>query len=200
VGAKGVWLLRQDGSLRLRYDTAIYGLEVRNDIIPFDNGAYYMEAGKSRRAGVELGLELGTPFGLSSRFAGTVSHNRYIDYVNQLGDFSGNESAGIPPLELAVGARYDAPVGLYADGEVEVRGEYFADDANTARVPAFGVVDLRLGLRHRWGATWLDGFVGVDNALDERWVSSVYINGVNGRFYEPGMERNYVFGLSVRGQ
>jgi iron complex outermembrane receptor protein len=62
VGAKGLRLLADDGKTYFRYDAAIYGLEVRHDIIPFNGGQYYMTAGKTRRAGVELGGELQTRY------------------------------------------------------------------------------------------------------------------------------------------
>lgn len=41
-------------------------------------------------------------------------------------------------------------------------------------------------------------FGTVENLLDARYVASVFINGVNGRFYEPGLERNFLVGLSLR--
>jgi iron complex outermembrane receptor protein len=201
VGAKGLKTLSDDGKTYLRYDTAVYGLEVRDDIIPYDGGAYYLTAGKSRRAGVELGGELQTRFGMHARLAASVSHNEYIDYVNDLGDFGGNESAGIPSFGLDARLGYTAPQGLYAEGVLHALGEYFADDANRAAVPAYGILNLTAGFQRSFASHFqLDLFGGVENILDERYVASVFINGVNGRFYEPGVERNYLFGISVRNQ
>jgi len=200
VGAKGIKLLTDDGKNLVRYDVALYGLEVRNDIIPFDGGAYYLTAGKSRRAGIELGSEVVTAAGISSRAACTLTHNEYVEYTNDLGTFDGNESAGLPNITFDFRARYDSRWGAYLESAVHARGSYFADDANLASVAPFGTWDATLGLKRAFGRTRLDAFAGVANLLDTPYVASVFINGTNGRYYEPGMERNALFGLSVRYQ
>ena len=182
----------------MRYDVALYGLEVRNDIIPFDGGAYYFTAGKSRRAGVELGSEVVTAAGISSRAACTLTHNEYIEYTNDLGTFDGNESAGLPNITFDFRARYDSRWGAYVESSAHSRGSYFADDANLARVAPFGTWDATFGLQRALGRARLDTFFGVANLLDTPYISSVFINGTNGRYYEPGMERNLLFGLSLR--
>jgi outer membrane receptor protein involved in Fe transport len=56
-----------------------------------------------------------------------------------------------------------------------------------------GSTDVRITIRG-FGA-----FFTVDNLSDENYVSSVFINGADGRYFEPGMERNYLFGLSIGG-
>jgi hypothetical protein len=38
----------------------------------------------------------------------------------------------------------------------------------------------------------------VANLLDAPYVASVFINGAAGRYFEPGMERNILVGLSLR--
>jgi outer membrane receptor protein involved in Fe transport len=198
VGAKGVRLLTTDGKNLLRYDVALYGLEVRNDIIPFDGGAYYMTAGKSRRAGIELGGEVVTAAGVSSRAACSLTHNEYVEYTNDFGTFDGNESAGLPNITFDFRGRYDSRWGAYLESAVHSRGSYFADDANTAHVAAFGTWDATVGLMRPLGRTRLDAFFSVANLLDTPYIASVFINGTNGRYYEPGMERNLHFGLSLR--
>jgi iron complex outermembrane receptor protein len=179
---------------------AAYGLEVRNDIIPWDGGAYYTTAGKSRRLGLELGSELKLASGLSGRVGCTLSNNKYLDYHNDLGTFDGNESAGIAPLVLDARARYDWAGGPYAEVGTHSLGRYYADDANAARVPAYGILNLTVGAKHLVGRGMLEGFLAVENVLDGKYVSSVFINGLDGRFYEPGMERNFLAGFSYRAQ
>jgi len=199
LGTKGTHVLRQDGKSYLRYDAALYGLEVHNDIIPYDGGAYYTTAGKSRRMGVEAGGELHLANGVYSRLACTVSRNRYVDYTNQLGTFDGNESAGISPLALDAKAGYEASIGAFAEATVHALGTYYANDANTHRVPAYGAADVTVGMRRTLSGGQLEGFVGCDNLFDEKYVASVFINGVNDRFIEPGMERSFRFGLRYYG-
>jgi iron complex outermembrane receptor protein len=199
VGTKGTQTLRTDGKSYLRYDVALYGLEVRNDIIPYDGGVYYTTAGNSRRMGIEAGGELHLANGMYSRLACSVSRNRYVDYTNLLGTFDDNRSAGISPFVLDAKAGYEARYGAFVEAAVHALGTYYADDANTNRVPAYGVADLMLGARRTLGGGQLEGFAGCDNLFDEKYVASVFINGAGGRFIEPGMARSFLFGLRYRG-
>jgi outer membrane receptor protein involved in Fe transport len=59
-------------------------------------------------------------------------------------------------------------------------------------------MNLTAGFQHAFRHAAVDVFGGVENLLDEKYVSSVYINGVNGRFFEGGMERNYLVGVALR--
>ena len=43
----------------------------------------------------------------------------------------------------------------------------------------------------------LHAFVGVENVTDETYVASVFINGINGQYYEPGLPRNVSAGLAL---
>jgi iron complex outermembrane receptor protein len=200
IGTKGLQPLRDHGKSYLRYDAALYGLYVYNDIIPQDAGVFYTTAGKSRRAGIELGGELRLANGLYSRLAFGVSHNEYLEYRNDLGVFDGNESAGIPPVVFDTKVGWEAPSGVFFEAGVHALGRYFADDANSADVAPYGIADLTVGGRRALGGGVLEGFAGVENLFDERYVASVFINGIGGRFFEPGMERTFLFGLHFRGR
>lgn len=199
VGTKGTQLLRDDGKSYVRYDAAVYALEIRNDIIPYDGGAYYTTAGKSRRYGLETGAELRLASGVYSRLACTFSHNRYVEYANDLGTFDDNESAGIAPIALDAKAGYETTFGAYVEAGVHSLGTYYANDANTHRVPAYGIADLTVGARHRLGPGQIEAFAVCDNLLDDQYVASVFINGTGDRFIEPGMERSFLFGLRYHG-
>ena len=87
---------------------------------------------------------------------------------------------------------------------MEHSGEYFADDANVVRVPAFTVfkisAELRdlLAARNGWGVR---GFVTVQNVTDSKYVGSAFLNPdlVAGApaVYEPGMPRMLIVSLTV---
>jgi iron complex outermembrane recepter protein len=74
-------------------------------------------------------------------------------------------------------------------------GAYFADDANSADVPAYGILNVALGAQRRIGGSVIEGFVSIENVFNERYVASVFINGVNGRYYEPGLARSGLVGI-----
>ncbi len=209
VGAKGNTHFGR-GFDTAGYDVALYTLEVHNEIIPWDNGAFYRTAGKSRRSGVELGLSAGTDYGLTGRVSLTATRNRYVDYVTGAPDSAGNlvtvrydnnESAGIPSTVLNASLRYQHPVGAFVEGGYHHVGAYFANDANTDRVPAYDLFDLTVGASRRIeGAAVAELFVSGRNLTDEKYAASAYVNGVNGRYLEPGMERNFLVGVKLRGE
>ncbi len=200
VGAKGRLMMGAGRGQGFQYDVTAYRIELSNDIVPWDGGAYYFTAGRSRRTGLEIGLGYEPDRGLGGRIAGAFSKNEYLRYTNDLGDFGGNEAAGIPPLTATAMLRYRAPFGLAVEGILRTVGRYYADDANTARVPAYTVADVTVSSAVRLWRVRMELFGGIRNLADERYVSSVFINGVDGRYYEPGMERNAHMGIRIGGE
>ncbi len=180
-----------------RYDAALYWIEVRNDIVPFNGGAYFFTAGRSRRRGAELGLDWLPLAPLSLRGSLTASHNEYVEYRNDLGDFAGREVPGLPPLTWYAAARCELPRGVAADVSVEGASRYFADDANAAATFGWGIVNAGLSAKRAIGDVELSAFLNGANLLDKTYVASVFINGVDGQYYEAGMPRSFSLGLSV---
>lgn len=191
---------------RLAWDVALYTLDVRNDIVPWDGGSWYRTAGKSRRRGLELGLNADLPRGFSARLTGTLTHNRYLDYETGAPDgggglvatrYDGNATAGIPATSLQAAARWTAPGGAFVELAARHSGAYWADDANTDRVAAATIVDVTAGIETQlWGRRGLL-FASVRNVADRLHVASVYINGADDRYLEPGMGRNALVGMSL---
>jgi len=196
LGARGL-LAGGAGSGRLSYDAALYWIDIQNDIVPFNGGAYFYTAGKSRRRGAELGLDWTplTPLTLSG--AMTLSNHEYIDYTNDLGTFDGNQVAGLPQTTFDAAARVRVLSGLSLAGTFKQVGAYFADDANTASVKAFALLGLQADYSHPLSIGALHAFLGVENLTDQSYVGSVFINGINGQYYEPGLPRNVSGGLSL---
>lgn len=192
---------------RLAYDVAAYTLEVRNDIVPWNGGAWYFTAGKSRRSGVELGLTADAAGGFSARLTGTLTRNRYVDYETGTLDDEGlpvtvryddNETAGIPSAALQGALRYTAPAGPFVELAFQRVGRYWANDANTDRVDAATLVDATVGLEVRLIGREALVFASVRNLTDELYAASVYINGLGGRYLEPGMRSNVLVGMSLQ--
>ncbi|MFM8548106.1 MAG: TonB-dependent receptor family protein [Betaproteobacteria bacterium] len=78
------------------------------------------------------------------------------------------------------------------------RARLFADDANTAAAPGYGIVNLRARHRVRWGPVMLEAFAGVDNLADRATIGSVIVNQGQKQFYEPGLPRNSLIGLNAK--
>jgi iron complex outermembrane receptor protein len=199
AGAKGA--APQLGRLgRVRYDAALYWIDVKNDIIPYDGGAYFLTAGKSRRRGLELGLDWLPVRGLLIEAGATFSNNEYLEYTNNLGNFAGKDVAGLPPVTVSARARYEAPRGFSPEIRVESVGSCYADDANTAKAPGYTIVGASLGYGAPIAGGTLRVYVAGDNLTDKAHVASVFINGTGGRYYEPGLPRNWSAGLTFKFQ
>lgn len=204
VGARG-FAERLIGSFLVRYDLAIYVITVRNEIVPYDGGAYYLSAGRSRRLGLEISAFLESPSGFSGGFAATISRNRYLEYGNELGDFGENSVAGVPDFFGSTLLRYRKEMGPYAEMGIRAVGSYCADDANSAgaRVASSVVFDLTVGGTFVVGPAVCDAYVTVENCADTRYVASAFINGVAApntatpRYFEPGLPRNVAAGLRL---
>ncbi len=196
IGAKGELMNEAGAWGRVGYDAAIYWIDVRNEIVPFNNGSYFFTAGKSRRRGGELGLDWTPRNAVTLATSVNVSDNEYLQYVST-GDFGGNEIPGLPKVFIDGSVKWRPVRGLGLSGSVKHVGKYFADDANLASTKAFTL--LGAGAEYAWAVTFglLRAFVAGDNLADEEYVSSVFINGTSGQFYEPGLPRNVYGGVSI---
>ncbi len=184
---------------RWRYDAAAYWIDVGNDIVSQGGGAYFFTAGQSRRRGVELEAVWQPAGPLTLRGSGTFSDNEYVKYVSDGVDFGGKDIPGLPSAVFSGGAALGLPARLRLDTSVEGAGRYFADDRNSASAATFGygIWNASLSFEREIGAGSLSGFVSGTNLLDKTHIASVFINGINGRYYEPGLPRSVHAGLTL---
>jgi iron complex outermembrane recepter protein len=202
---EGGWL-----SGTVTYDVALYWIDVRNDIIPYSGGAYYFTAGRTRRAGIEIGARVHLDNGFSADLGVTGSRNTYVDYTidsvhygspGKYRDLSGNTMSGVPQLFFGINLSYSptwfppALVRLSVQGV----GNYFADDANQYTVPSYTVINAAAGLnklRIAGSPLAITALLTVNNVTDAKYAASAWINPdlVNGQpaYLEPGLPRNIV--------
>ena len=197
LGVKGSLMSESSGIGHLGYEAAYYLIHVVNDIIPYDGGGTFLTAGKSRRQGAELGLNWAPMSKLAIRAAATMSKNKYLKYTNDLGTFDDNEVAGLPAAFVDGSIRYQLVDGLSIAGTLKHVGRYYADDANLARTKASTI----FGAEAEYGRVTPFGrmsvFVAGENLGDENYVASVFINGVRGEFYEPGLPASVSAGVTI---
>ncbi len=198
VGVKGEVSGGVGDAHHVRYDVALYQIDVTNDIIPYNGGSYFFTAGESRRRGAELGIDwMPVPrVSISGSIAGT--DNKYLTYTNDLGTYDDNDIAGLPSINAGLKARYASTLGVSLEAGLEHVGMYYADDANSAEAPAYTLVNATLGYSVPGTADKFRAFVSGNNLFDTLYVSSVFINGTSGQFYEPGLPRNLAAGVTLR--
>ncbi|WP_162995484.1 TonB-dependent receptor PqqU [Klebsiella variicola] len=157
----------------------------------------YKNAGKTRRQGMELGLD--QQFGESWRLKAAWTWLDAIYRTNVCDDASCNSNR-IPGIARNMGYAsfgYQPEQGWYAGSDIRYMSDIMANDENTAKAPSWTVVGLTTGYKWSYGRMDMDLFGRVDNLFDREYVGSVIVNESNGRYYEPAPGRNYGIGLNL---
>lgn len=194
VGLKGML----PGSLR--YDFVVYRIWTDDEIVQYeaaDNQKYYVNAGKTKRYGVEAMAEYEFFPGLIASAAYTYTEAEYTDYTSGSSNYSGNQVPGVPTQHLYAELRYLHSSGLFAALEGRYVGAFWADDANTVETESYGLLDLRVGWRGEIGAWQLGPYVGLGNLTDTDYNDNVRLNAWGGRYYEPAPGFAVQGGLSL---
>jgi len=188
---------------RLRYDVALFHVEVDDELVPFEQPdqperSFFRNAGRSTRNGLEAGLGVELLPGLVAELAYTYSDFSYDRYQTPVGVFDGNRIPGIPRNQLFGEVSYRHPSGFFAAWDALYVDDLFADDANTVRSGGYWLSNLRIGRRFRRGRFAITPFAGVNNLFDREYNGNVRINATGGRYFEPAPKRNFYGGLSFR--
>ena len=194
---------------RLAYEVALFESRASDAIVQFlESGgrAFFRNAGRTRSRGVEVGVSAALARWLTARGAYTVADHRFADYAvpsatlpaPALDTLDGNRLAGVPDRTWRVALQAQVR-GWALDVEHSFQGASWGNDANTVRVADWG--RGQLNLRASWSGTVLghrlEPFVALQNALDERYVGAVTLNGFGGRVLEPAPGRNWYMGLEL---
>ncbi|PLL78726.1 TonB-dependent siderophore receptor [Klebsiella quasipneumoniae] len=157
----------------------------------------YKNAGKTRRQGMELGLD--QQFGESWRLKAAWTWLDATYRTNVCGDAScnGNRIPGIARNMGYASFGYQPEQGWYAGSDIRYMSDIMANDENTAKALSWTVVGLTTGYKWSYGRMDMDLFGRVDNLFDREYVGSVIVNESNGRYYEPAPGRNYGIGLNL---
>ncbi len=183
------------------YEAAIYNIEVKDELIPFEtaNREFFVNAGKSDRTGLELSLQ-SAPFD-NFRFvlSYTYSDFEFDEFVDNDGNvFSGNTIPGIPEHFLFGEVTYTHPSGVFGTFDVRYVGDIYANNGNSVSVDSYTLGNLRIGLERAMGPFIASPFVGINNLFDERYNSDIRINAFGGRYFEPAPDRNLYAGIELR--
>lgn len=198
VGAKGFESFANGSVLQsVSYSLALFRIGIKNEIVPYNGGAYFFSAGKSRRYGAELATNLDFKWGISWTTAITSMDASYESYSNDLGDFSRNTVPGIPSTFANTRLRISSEGGMRAELGAEYVSRYYADDANSLTVPSSFSLNANVGFSIQIWYFRFEASVGVNNVADTKYASSAFINPVGGAFLEPGLPRNVFGGLDI---
>ncbi|HDY8784603.1 TPA: TonB-dependent receptor [Klebsiella pneumoniae] len=182
------------------FTAALFQTNTDNEIVVDSSSGgrtSYKNAGKTRRQGMELGLD--QQFGESWRLkaAWTWLDATYRTNVCDDASCNGNRIPGIARNMGYASFGYQPEQGWYAGSDIRYMSDIMANDENTAKAPSWTVVGLTTGYKWSYGRMDMDLFGRIDNLFDREYVGSVIVNESNGRYYEPTPGRNYGIGLNL---
>ncbi|HBZ0950523.1 TPA: TonB-dependent receptor [Klebsiella pneumoniae] len=182
------------------FTAALFQTNTDNEIVVDSSSGgrtSYKNAGKTRRQGMELGLD--QQFGESWRLkaAWTWLDATYRTNVCDDASCNGNRIPGIARNMGYASFGYQPEQGWYAGSDIRYMSDIMANDENTAKAPSWTVVGLTTGYKWSYGRMDMDLFGRIDNLFDLEYVGSVIVNESNGRYYEPAPGRNYGIGLNL---
>lgn len=206
VGAKWV---PQRGS---RVDFSVFQIQSTDEIVVAASAGgqtSYKNAPGTARSGFELaGSTLFSPH-VSATVSASMLDAQYSQAFTSgtTPIASGNKIPGIPQTsffsELAwtsavvqPGAK-TAAAGTRLAAEVVHSGRVYANDQNTASADGRTVFNLSASQRWALDKAAVTLYARLNNASDERYVGSVIVNQSSQQFYEPGLPRNWMLGVSV---
>ena len=188
-------------------EVAVYRARVRDALVPFEvEGApgrqFYRNAGDAVHRGFEASAGVRPLAALQLRAAYTHTDARFGNYVLAGTDLRGNRVPGIAPHRVEASAYWSRGTGPFAGVDVRHASRVPVADVDASGAfasPAYTTVDLRGGWAElRAGAVRVSPVIGLTNLFDAEYNTSVVINAVRGRYYEPGPGRSLHVGLEAK--
>ncbi len=186
---------------RARYDIAVFRVDTRNEIIVVgsqDGVNEFDNAGRTRRDGLEAGVEYFLTPDVTVSGAYTLSRYRFRRFGDANQTFDGNRMPGLPDHAFFGELAWRDPAGVYAILDGLVVGRVYANNANDERVSGYGILNARVGTTQRAAGMEVETFVAVNNLTNREYFSNIRVNANGGQYYEPAPERNFFAGLRAR--
>lgn len=189
----------------LYYEIALFTIDLEDELIPFELAAFpgrdfFANAGSSTRDGIETAISWAHESGFSVDASFTWSDFEFDNFVDDGNDFSGNKLPGLPERFGYLGVTYTAASGFSGTLETIYSGDLYANNANSAEVSAYTVVNLRLNHEFETGQWLVQPFIGINNLFDEDYNNNIRINAFGARFFEPAPPLNFYAGVVVNFQ
>jgi len=198
---------------KLRWSATVFDIHTDDEIVVQNNTGgrtTFQNAGRTLRQGLELSGEWRAgPVSLSSAY--TWMRARYQDAFltctttgcpnsnPQVQVPAGQRIPGLPEHQLFVQAAWDTGwAGSRLTFDARHLGRVAVNDLNTDFATGHTLFNLALQFKQDHGDWTLREFIRVDNLTDRKHAGSVIVNDGNGRFFEPGAGRKFLFGLEAQ--
>ncbi len=199
---------------RLFWDLAIYNIFLKDMLVTkriTEDIFTGINAGRARNTGMELWVKGSlhaeqdpSRFNANMSLGYNISRNRFIDFVDDGTDYSGNTLPGIPFQELnaVIKAHY---AGMEFSIQHRYSGQQWMNDANEQLYPGHHLTHIQLKGTLRIASSPFQLILrgGIRNLFDIPHASMILINapsfgGTAPRFYYPGTPRQIHLGIELR--
>ncbi|HTN08309.1 TonB-dependent receptor [Agriterribacter sp.] len=177
-------------------ELSVYKLNGKNEMVSvrLADGFYQNQnTGKTSHKGIEVNVKYTPVKDIAIRAAGSYAEHRYINYIQQGKDFSGNRMAQAPAYiynsEITYRPRYCK--GFRIAAELQGMSNYYTDPQNTATYKGFAVFNIRAGYGFRGFELWTNCLNVANKVYAVTVEKSAY-----GTAYRPGQLRTVNIGLS----
>lgn len=192
----------------LQFDLTFYDFQLRDAIViqrAADGAEFFINAGKTSQKGIEAQLTLKPHLNTSSfitdlsiRNNYTYNHYRFVDYVQDGSDYSGNHLTGVPPLVYIMMIDIEVLKTLGFNFTGNFTDHIPLDDLNANYASSYVLMSIKAVYKGlHLGKAPVSLFVGANNLLNEKYSLGNDLNAFGGRFYNAAPTRNYFGGLSL---
>ncbi|WP_255154326.1 TonB-dependent receptor [Ferruginibacter sp. HRS2-29] len=198
---------------KLWLDGSIYLFQLRNTIVSRrDSGGadYYVNAGKTRQAGVEVGLiylpvnnQVDFVRQLKLRVNYTYIHARFGQYQQGVNTYDGNRLTGTPPDVLIGAADISTAPGIYLNLTYNYTARLPVNDANTFFATSYNLFIAKAGykINFRQKAS-ADIYAAYEHSFNTPYSLGNDLNAAGNRFFNPSAPSTFTvgarFGFTVK--
>lgn len=220
LGTKQLLLPKCNENYTLKYDVALFYINVKNELVPYSDGKFFMSAGKTDRFGVESAVDFSIFDAIFLNTAFTYMNSKYSDYIVDLGlidktkvgqftNYKDNKMAGVPEFyyNISLKGKLESLANLFVEANLRGVSKYFSDDANKFEIPSYNILNLTIGLDDYLSFSEYAKcriYASINNLLDTKYAASGFVNPIIDKttkaayYLEPGLPRNFVVGLSFK--
>mgnify|MGYP003109064712 CR=1 FL=1 len=195
----------------LHLQSSVYLLSISNLLVAERVGNDQFigrNAGKTHHRGVEFQADyrfkIASEIEVSPFLNAAFNFHKFIDFVDETDDFSGNDLTGVPDKKITAGLRVNHNSGVGVSSNFRYLGSQPITDSNTLYSDSYTLLNIQAEYKKAIAdAFYIRLSAGINNVANSKYASSILINasgfgGIEPRYYYPGLPRNYYSSLQIQ--
>ncbi len=195
----------------LHLQSSVYLLSISNLLVAERVGNDQFigrNAGKTHHRGIEFQADyrfkIASEIEVSPFLNAAFNFHKFIDFVDEADDFSGNDLTGVPDKKITAGLRVNHNSGVGVSSNFRYIGSQPITDSNTLYSDSYTLLNIQAEYKKAIAdAFYIRLSAGINNVANSKYASSILINasgfgGSEPRYYYPGLPRNYYSSLKIQ--